>query len=57
MQLQNSRKALWHFYFLFSHLLPSAAAVLIHIPSVGPWCLVPEKKEKTLFVNYWVYLF
>lgn len=51
MPLQKGRKVLWHFYLPFTHLLPSASAILAYIPCVGCWSLVPKNEVETLFVN------
>lgn len=35
-QLQNGRKALWHFYWPLSHTLPSLAAHLLYVKAIVP---------------------
>lgn len=50
-QLQNGRKALWHFHLLQPSLVGGRLEMEAHAPSVGPWCLILEGSQQTLFTK------
>lgn len=51
---------MWHFYFPFPYCIPCTMALLkmaVHVTTLWPWYLIPEKAEQTFFSKNCVYLF